>query len=216
MKLHWSPRSPFVRKVMVCAYEMGLVERLEKVRSVTAMLAPNRNLMQVNPWNKIPTLVTDEGQVLFDSDVICEYLDSLHDGVKLHPAQPRLRWQALRWRAFGSEMLNMLLLWRNERGRPADRQMQALIDVFALKMRTGLAMLETETEALARAPFSVGHVAVGCALSYVDLRFADLGWKVNHPRLTSWHAEFEQRPSVIQTMPYDDTPVPETAGTRIS
>ena len=75
MKLHWSPKSPYVRKVMICAHELGLVDRLELVRSVAAMLKPNARLMQDNPLSKIPTLVLEDGFTLFDSVVICEYLE---------------------------------------------------------------------------------------------------------------------------------------------
>ena len=80
MKLHWSPKSPYVRKVMICAHELGLVDRLELVRSVAAMLKPNARLMQDNPLSKIPTLVLDDGFALFDSVVICEYLNDLAGG----------------------------------------------------------------------------------------------------------------------------------------
>jgi len=206
MKLHWSPRSPFVRKVMIVAHETGLIERLEKVRSVTSMLEPNVPLMQANPWSKIPTLISDEGLALFDSDVICEYLDSLHAGQKLHPVEPAQRWQALRWRAFGSEMLDALILWRNERERPADRQLPAVLDAFDCKVTAGLAMLESEVRQLRLAPFSIGHIAIGCALGYADLRFDQIRWRDGHPELASWHAEFMRRPSAVQTEPFDDRP----------
>ncbi len=189
---------------MIAAHETGLVDRIEKVRSVTSMLMPNLPLMLDNPWSKIPTLVTDEGLVLFDSDVIIEYLDSLHAGSKLHPIEPGQRWQALRWRAFGSEMLNALILWRNERERPTDRQLAVLLDAFDKKMTTGLRMLEAEAQQLAAAPFSVGHIAIGCALGYLDLRFESLRWRENHPGLATWHAEFMRRPSAVGTEPFDD------------
>jgi glutathione S-transferase len=100
MKLHWSPKSPYVRKVMVCAHELKLLPQLELVRSVAAMLKPNPRLMQDNPLSKIPTLVLDNGFALFDSAVICEYLDDLAGGA-LFPKQDSERWQALRWQAFG-------------------------------------------------------------------------------------------------------------------
>ena len=206
MILHWSPRSPFVRKVMIVAYETGLDERLEKVRSVASMLRPNLPLMQVNPWSKIPTLITAQGLPLFDSDVICEYLDSLHDGPKLHPADPTLRWQALRWRAFGSEMLDALILWRNERERPENKQLAELMAAFELKLNTGLRQLETEAQQLSRAPFSVGHVALGCALGYIDMRFATIDWRASHPVLAQWFAAFKQRRSMQLTEPVDDLP----------
>lgn len=204
MKLHWSPRSPFVRKVMIAAHETGLVDRIERIRSVAAMLKPNAALMRDNPWSKIPTLITDDGLALFDSDVIMEYLDSLHAGPKLHPDEPDARWRALRWRAFGSEMLDALILWRNERERPAERQLAALIQAFATKVNAGLGLLEAETTQLAAAPFSVGHIAVGCALGYLDMRFESLAWREGHHALAAWHAEFTRRPSAIATEPIDD------------
>lgn len=206
MILHYSPRSPFVRKVMIFLHETGLDARVQKVRSITNMLVPNRPLMQFNPWSKIPTLVTDAGQVLFDSDVICEYLETQHQGPKLHPQAPQWRWKCLRWRAFGSEMLDALILWRNERERPEDRQLSIVIDAFTLKLDTGLQFLEREVEELGQAPFSVGHIAIGCALGYLDLRFANLEWRKGHAKLAAWQQEFKQRPSVQITEPFDDTP----------
>jgi len=204
MKLHWSPRSPFVRKVMIAAHETGMVGRIERIRSVAAMLEPNAALMRYNPWSKIPTLITDEGLALFDSDVIVEYLDSLHAGPKLHPTEPEHRWRALRWRAFGSEMLDALILWRNERERPADRRLPALIEAFDLKVDAGLRMLEAEVPEFTAAPFSVGHIALGCALGYIDLRFESLAWRDQLPALAAWQAEFKRRPSTIATEAVDD------------
>ena len=87
MKLHWSPRSPFVRKVMIVAHEVGLVDRLTLVRTVAATTKPHPELMRDNPLSKIPTLVLDDGTVLYDSPVICEYLDRLHAGPKLFPPE---------------------------------------------------------------------------------------------------------------------------------
>ena len=80
LTLHWSPRSPFVRKVMLFAHETGLASRLTLVRSVVAMTTPNQALMRDNPLSKIPTLVLGDGSVLYDSAVICDYLDTLHAG----------------------------------------------------------------------------------------------------------------------------------------
>ena len=90
MKLHWSPRSPFVRKVMIAAHELGLVERIERLRTVVAMRDPNLDLLADNPLAKIPTLVLEDGTVLFDSLTICEYFDHLAGGGRLFPpARPR-------------------------------------------------------------------------------------------------------------------------------
>src|SRR4051794_22222038 len=146
MKLHWSPKSPYVRKVMICAHELGLLPRLELVRSVAAMLRPNERLMQDNPLSKIPTLVLDNGFVLFDSVVICDYLNDLGGGT-LFPQHGDDKWQALRWHAFADGLLDALILWRNERERAAP--LEPLIAAFVLKVDASLKQLDDEALALA-------------------------------------------------------------------
>ena len=200
MKLHWSPKSPYVRKVMICAHELNLVERLELVRSVAAMLKPNERLMQDNPLSKIPALVLDDGFALFDSVVICEYLDDLGQG-SLFPKQGSDKWQALRWHAFGDGLLDALILLRNERERQVP--LQALIDAFDLKIRTSLKQLDDEAQALAETPISIGHITIGCALGYLDYRFDAMGWRSIAPRLAEWYAETRARPSFKNTEPID-------------
>lgn len=200
MKLHWSPKSPYVRKVMICAHELGLLPKLELVRSVAAMLKPNPSLMADNPLSKIPTLVREDGSTLFDSIVICEYLNDLAGGT-LFPPQGDARWQALRWHAFGDGLLDALILWRNEREREVP--LNALLDAFELKTRASLKLLDTEAEALGSAPFSIGHVTLGCALGYLDYRFGVLGWRELAPRLADWFATLRERPSFQATEPVD-------------
>lgn len=200
MKLHWSPKSPYVRKVMVCALELGLAERLELVRSVAAMLKPNERLMQDNPLSKIPTLVLDDGSALFDSAVICEYLNHLAGG-PLFPAFGANRWQALRWHTLGDGLLDMLILWRNERERAVP--LAALLDAFELKTLATLKQLDDEAQALNGAAFAIGHVAVGCALGYLDYRFDALPWRGVAPRLAAWYAITRARPSFQRTEPVD-------------
>ncbi|MBL0420798.1 glutathione S-transferase family protein [Ramlibacter sp. AW1] len=200
LRLHWSPKSPYVRKVMVCAQELGLLDRLELVRSVAAMLQPNAQIMADNPLSKIPTLVREDGLVLFDSVVICEYLNELVDG-PLFPAAGDARWQALRWHAFGDGLLDALILWRNERER--EQPLQALLDAFELKARASLAQLDTEAPALALAPFSIGPLTLACALGYMDYRFAAFGWRQQAPRLAAWYERLRERPSIRDTEPVD-------------
>jgi glutathione S-transferase len=201
MQLHWSPKSPYVRKVMVCAHELGVVERLELMRSVAAMLKPNARLMQDNPLSKIPTLVLENGFALFDSAVICEYLNDLVDG-PLFPGHGADKWQALRWHAFGDGLLDALILWRNEREREVP--LPALTAAFDLKTRASLRQLDDEAQALNETPFSIGHVTVGCALGYLDYRFDALGWRSVAPRLADWYAETRERPSFQATEPSHD------------
>ena len=200
MKLHWSPKSPYVRKVMICAHELDLVPKLELVRSVAAMLVPNQQLMQDNPLSKIPTLVLADGTTLFDSAVICEYLNDLAAG-PLFPREGRARWQALRWHAFGDGLLDALILWRNEREREAP--LPALLAAFELKTTASLAQLDREAAALTASPFSAGHVALGCALGYLDYRFAALGWRGQAPLLGAWYEGVRARPSFRTTEPID-------------
>jgi len=198
MTLHWSPKSPYVRKVMVCAHELGLVDQIALLRSVAAMLKPNAGLMQDNPLSKIPTLVLDDGSTLFDSVVICEYLNALADG-PLFPATGADKWQALRWNAFGDGLLDALILWRNEREREAP--LATLMAAFEVKVGATLQKLDSEAAALAAAPFSIGTIAVGCALGYLDYRFEALGWRSQAPRLAGWFEPLSQRPSFAGTAP---------------
>lgn len=205
MKLHWSPRSPFVRKVMIVAYEVGLVERLDCVRTVAATTKPNAELMRDNPLSKLPTLVLDDDMVLYDSPVICEYLDTLHDGPKLFPAEPKARMTALRRQALGDGALDFLVLWRAEYMRPAEQQSAAYMASYSTRRDAVLKAIEHEAPALAASEFSIGHVALGCALSYLDFRFADFDWRRAHPAAAAWHESFSARPSVQATEPVDDS-----------
>ena len=203
MKLHWSPRSPYVRKVMVAAHEMGLAERLETVRTVVGGTTPHVELMRENPLGKIPTLVLMNGTIIFDSPVICEYLDTLHDGPKLFPQWPE-RVTALRRLALGDGMLDIALAWLGERFRPAGTQSEPHMALWQSKIRCCVHALELEADALGMERFSIGHIAVGIALSYLDFRFADLQWRDGHPRLAAWHATFDARDSVRANPPVDD------------
>ena len=204
MKLHWSPRSPFVRKVMIFAHETGQADSLERMRNVVAMRKPNATVMRDNPLGKLPTLVLDDGRAPFDSAVICEYLDSLHAGAPLFPKSGEARWQALRWHALGDGLLDALVLWRNERERDAPQQLQDLMAAFELKTRATLARLDAETPALDKSAFGIGHIAIVCALGYLGFRFAEFDWRSGNARLAGWYDRQAQRPSVRMTVPADD------------
>jgi len=205
MKLHWSPRSPFVRKVMIVAHERGLISRITCVRTVAATAKPHAELMKDNPLSKIPTLVLDDGTALYDSPVICEYFDSLgdlEDAPKLFPSDPKARLVALRRQALGDGFLDLLVLLRDERKRA--QPSAAHLGSAAVRKRAILDSLEAEATELAAAPFRIGHVAIGCALSYLDFRYTDEDWREAHSRLAAWHATFAARPSVRATEPVDD------------
>jgi len=203
MKLHWSPRSPFVRKVMIVAHERGLVDRITCVRTVAATSKPHAELMQDNPLSKIPTLVLDDDAVIYDSPVICEYLDALDGAPKLFPKEPKARLEALRRQALGDGFLDLLVLLRDERMRAQPSEAHKLS--AAVRKAAILKNLEADAPALASAPLGIGHISIGCALSYLDFRYADEDWRKDHPRLASWHAAFAARPSVKATEPVDDS-----------
>jgi glutathione S-transferase len=196
MRLHWSPKSPFVRKVMICAHELGVAQHLDLVRSVAAMRAPNPDLMLDNPLSKIPTLVLADGSVLYDSLVICEYLNDLAQG-PLFPASGVRRWQALRWQALGNGLLDALILWRNERER--EQPDRVLLAAFEAKLWACLAALEREVPDLRRSALCIGQIALGCALGYLDYRFSAIDWRARAPALAAWNHEIGLRPSFAAT-----------------
>lgn len=203
MKLHWSSRSPFVRKVMVFAHETGLADRIDTVNTAVAMTQPNRDLMRDNPLSKVPTLITDAGAALYDSTVICEYLDSLHSGAKLFPTPGEDRWQALRWHALGDNMLDLLVLWRNERLRPPQQISQELQEAFRVKLEAALDKIERDAPALGAARFGIGQIAIGCSLGYIDFRFPEVRWRDGRPAITAWYERFAARPSARKTVPVE-------------
>jgi glutathione S-transferase len=201
MRLYWSRLSPYVRKVMVVAHEVGLAADIECMDTEVSMSAANRDLLPINPLGQIPALVLTDGTTLHDSRVICEYLDATADG-GLFPAPPA-RWDALRRHALGDGIMDALIVWRQERLKPAERQTQAWLDTFALKIATALDQLEHTSRELQAAPFDIGHVAIGCALGYLDVRFGDLAWRTGRPALAEWHAWFEARSAARATAPGD-------------
>jgi len=194
MTLHWSPRSPFVRKVMVAAHELGLADRIATVRTVVAMANVNRALLAENPLGKIPTLVLEDGTILYDSQVIIEYLDSLVGGGRLVPASGPARWLELRRHALANGLLEQLILWRSERDK--QHALPELIDAFALKVGSALDALEADIDAIEQAPVGLAQITLAIAGDYLDFRFADLDWRARCPRLSAWQQLFAQRPSM--------------------
>ena len=204
MKLYWSPRSPFVRKVMVCAHELGITERIETVYALVSMSKVNPEVMSVNPVGRIPALVTDDGLKIYDSHVICEYLDARYGESQLFHGHTEARWDALRRLALGDAMLETLVLWRSEQTRPVPQQSPAVLDAFERKAASALATLELEDSIRDAAAMDIGDIAIGCALGYLDFRYAALDWRASAPRSAAWFESFNARPSMQQTLPYEE------------
>lgn len=189
---------------MIAVHEMGLQDRIRTVRTVVGGTTPHLELMKINPLGKIPTLELPDGTVIYDSPVIIEYLDTLHSGPKLYPSAWPVRLTALRRHALGQGMLDTALPLLAEGFRPAERQSEPHKALWRSKLRASLDTLEREAPSLVEDSFTVGHLAIGVALAYLDFRFADLAWRDGHERLAAWHASFNERPSVRANPPVDD------------
>jgi glutathione S-transferase len=197
MKLYFSPASPFVRKVRVTAHELGLSERIELISITLTPVSPHDGLRSSNPLGKIPALLTDDGATLYDSPVICEYLDTLAGGNRIFPAPGAARWTALRRQALADGIMDAAVLTRYEEAvRPKELRWQSWIDSQFLKIRTALDALERES---LQGTFDIGTISIACALSYLDLRFASEGWRSSRPRLADWAATIGRRPSLAAT-----------------
>jgi glutathione S-transferase len=195
MKIYFSPTSPYVRKCMVSAHELGLVDRIELLPSNAHPVQRDAQIIASNPLGKVPTLITDDGSVLYDSRVICEYLDDLAGG-SLFPRTGAARWAALTLQALADGMLDAALLARYEQAaRPEALRWSDWVDGQLDKVATSLAALERTTAALERR-VDIGTLALGCALGYLDLRFGGLNWRQRYPGVARWEAGFCQRASM--------------------
>ena len=195
MRLHTTITSAYARKVWVVAHERGLLDRIERLPTNPHV---DEYLREDNPLCRVPTLVLDDGEILFDSPVICEYLDSLGDGPGLFPASSPARWRALRLQALGDGMLDANVSRRMEVIRSANEKSPAWIARQIQGVDAACRWLEARLADLEGA-VTIGHVAIGCALGYFDIRFEEDLWRERFPGLAGWHATFEQRPSMHAT-----------------
>ncbi|UYV38105.1 glutathione S-transferase [Rhodobacteraceae bacterium D3-12] len=197
MKLFHSPASPYVRKVMVLALETG--QSVEKLASMASPIAADQSIVKENPTGKVPTAILDDGEPLYDSRVITRWLDAQHNGAKMYPENDTV-WTVLRREALADGLLDAALLARYETAmRPAELLWQDWLDGQMGKINASLDRMEAET-----ADFSgidAGLIAIGCAIAYLDFRFADFDWRSSRPALTKWYETFAARPSMVDTAP---------------
>lgn len=197
MKLHARPASPFVRKVRVAAIETGLIEKIEVVMAQTP--GESRQVVhQINPLVKIPVLVLDDGTSLYDSRVIVEYLDGLHDRAKLLPRNGTERWRVLRLQALGDGIGDAAALLGAEMSRPDHLRSEAAIARQWEKIVNGTMALESDMKEL-DGPLNIGQIAVACSLGYADFRLVDHLWHDGRPKLAKWIETFNERPSMKAT-----------------
>ena len=200
MKLYYSPASPYARKVRITALETRLDKKIEMVNVVLTPVAANPDVDKHNPIGKIPALSV-KGMDLFDSPVICEYLDSHHKGRKLLARKGRERWVALRQQAMADGLLDAALLARYEGFlRPEDKRWPEWIKGQMKKIDGCLDQLEAEAKAL-KGKLTLGTISVVCALGYLDYRFAHHDWRGKHPKLAKWFAAASKHSSIKATVP---------------
>lgn len=196
MKLFDNPASPFCRKVRVLARETGLHKDIEVVFAVGHPLAPEQMPRDENPLGKIPTMVLPDGKALFDSRVICRYLDDMA-GNRAYPKN-RL-FDVLTNEALADGIMDAAISMIYEaRCRPENLQFADWVESQWLKIERALNHLEAHP---LPGGFDADHIALGCALGYVDFRQSDRNWRATRPKLAAWFKEISERPSMMQTMP---------------
>lgn len=205
MKLFFNPASPYVRKVLVVASESGLRDQIDIAPLLLTPVNPASDLNSENPLGKIPALITDDGDALYDSRVICEYLDNL-GGRGLFPAGGAARWTALRLQALSDGICDAAILARYEQFvRPQPKQWDDWVEAQKNKFRRAVASLETQAEQLG-SHVDIGTLSVAIALAYLDFRYADDNWRASAPALAAWHEQFYSLPSLQATLPEDLKP----------
>ncbi|MGI8525885.1 MAG: glutathione S-transferase family protein [Pseudolabrys sp.] len=201
MRLFYAPQSPFARKVCAAAIELGLAEKIKLEYAEVVPGRPNvASARARSPLRKIPALVTDAGETLYDSTVICEYLDDMAGGC-LFPRDPPRRWRVLTNHALAQGMCEAVILLRYETWfRPETLRWPVWADDQSDKIKSGLDWFESNASEL-NDPVDVSHLALGSLLGYVDFRLPDHGWRTRFPSVASWFAKLDQRSSFAQTRP---------------
>lgn len=196
MKLFFSPTSPYVRKVMIVAHELGLAGRIEMLDSAAHPIKRDKTIIAKNPLGQVPTLIADDGTVIADSRVISAYLDGLAGG-KLTPADAGAKLRAEVDQALADGILGAALTLRYETAvRPEALRWEDWIAGHWDKIGTTLAHFEANPPGTR---LDIGVITLAAALSYLDLRFADHDWRGKHPALAAWYAAFARRPAMVAT-----------------
>jgi len=202
MKLHFSPASPFARKVRVAAAELGLEDKVELVPTRVAPGNPNQEYAaRYNPLRRIPALTIDDGTSIIDSKTICEYLDNLDGRGQLVPKGGSRRWKVLSDYAIADGMMELAVLLRYETFlRPEQHRWPDIIEDHFDKISNGLKFFDAKIQASGD-KFELSQIALACVLGYLDFRFADYDWRTESPNLAAWHEVIAKRPSYLNTEP---------------
>jgi glutathione S-transferase len=203
MKLLGSTSSPYVRKVRVVMAE----KKLDYAFVTEDVWGPDTTIAEANPLGKVPCLIMEGAEALFDSRVIVEYLDTLSPVGKLIPSVGRERAETKTWEALADGLMDAAILARLEAtwaGRTKAQRSQPWID---RQMRKVMDVLKAMDRGLGDKAFcggihlSLADIAVGCALGYLDFRFPQIDWRTEHPNLAKLYEKLAQRPSFADTIP---------------
>ena len=195
MKLFHAAASPYARKVVAVAIAAGIDHQVTLVTTNPHTSPPE--LLAANPLSRIPCLLTEDGLALFDSPVICEYLDNVGGGALFPPPGPA-RWRALKHQAIGDGIMDAAVARRMDQARPAEEARTTLMTRNATAVTRALDLLETEPPA---DHLDIGTIAIACALGYLDFRFAEEDWRTARPKLAAWAEKMNARPELSETKP---------------
>ena len=195
MKLYYSATSPYVRKVIACAVACGILDQITRIDTNPHESPPD--LLADNPLSKVPCLVTVDGLALFDSPVICEYMNAVGGGTLFPPPGPA-RWRALKLQAIGDGIMDAAVMRRMESARPAEEAREIAMARQKAAVTRALDLLDSNLPAN---HLDIGTITIACALGYLDLRFAAETWREGRAKLAQWYAAMEQLPEMTQSAP---------------
>jgi glutathione S-transferase len=202
MKLYYTPTSPFVRKVMIAAHETALIGQIETVFLRPTPTKADAGLSKDNPLSKIPVLVTQDGEAIYDSAVIVDYLDTLHEGHLLIPRNGLDRVRALRRQALADGILEACVLVFYERSmRPKELHWESWIQGQTEKAKQGLDQLEQEADSFPT-EIDVGQITIAAAIGWLEFRNVLGDLRATRPRLFAWYDKIRERPSMKATEPH--------------
>jgi glutathione S-transferase len=212
MKLYSSARSPYVRKVLVCAYELGINDKIERAARVASADGSYSDFARINPIGQIPAMVLADGTVIPNSTVICDYLATNFGGPSMLPVNGMARLDVMRRYGFGEGVIDKAIRWVSENLRPKELKSQIIADGSRQAVRQTLDLLEGEVDNWPRERFDLGDIAICCGLGYLDFRHARFDWRARHPGLADYYAHHAKRPSMMAT-PQPPPPEDDSAAT---
>ncbi|MEM7188723.1 MAG: glutathione S-transferase [Pseudomonadota bacterium] len=199
MKLFHAFASPYVRKVMITAHELGLVDQLELVQHATTPVDANPEVIAANPLARIPALQLDDGSVLMDSRVICRYLNHIGGGSLYGSGDAEFPIIAREAMAEGALDSSLFVIYEG-RLRPEEKHHAPLLDGHMGKVTRALGAFDARIDEMS-GDLTIDKIALGALCGYLNFRMPDLGWQTDNPALADWFAAFEGRPSMQATIP---------------